>query len=409
MSTISASTSATTKPSQTNLVRKLLRERCSTAYKSILSTADGGIHIAGNQAEIRTLTAVFELQRLELHSDLHDERIDHNLIASLIYELSSKACSVNHRALNVLIDQEVHLRLLAAAIRLYKYYGKALEHQIHRHVSRNLSLLAITMDQNRRGTDERFKIEEYNVDFLLDHCQNLLLGTDTTDSLGRLIARRAISSMDTPTCAIEREAQLQARSLEIHQSQRIRPKWHDEYMQLEDACSSVFASDIRIRGSNNVDAILQETTALTQLLRDSLESYLPRPQKGQSKFNKVMKRAVNTLAHASSDAASNLHRLEYLHYGLVDLLYQLSFRCRKRARVEYFTECVQVIRLILERSHSNVGLLLKVTDLWNRILDLGDRDDLVYGEQDDRETIGVWISEHLDATEVRDYSAMFLT
>jgi hypothetical protein len=412
MSTISASTSATTKPSQTDVVRKLLRERCSTTFKSILSQADDRFRTrnVGNQAEMRTLTAVLELQRLELHSELQDDRIDHDLIASLIYELSTRSYLTDHRALNHPHDQEVHLRLLAAAIRLYKYYGRSLDHQIHQNVHRNLSRSANTMD--RGGPDEQFRIEESNVGFLIKHCQHLLLSIDPTDSLGRLISRRGISTMDTHnSVSIEHETQLQTRSLEIHQCQRTRPQWHNEYMQIEDACTSVFASDIRIRGSSNVEAILQETIALTRLLRDSLEVHLPRRQQPHSKLNKVMKRAVNVVANAnlSSDATPNPQQVEYLHYGLMDLLYQLSFRCRKRSRVACFTECVQLIRLILERCPPSVGLHLKATDLWNRILDLGDIDHIVYGEQDDREAIDTWIGEHLDATEARDYSTMFFT
>ena len=292
-------------------------------------------------------------------------------------------------------------------IRLYKYCGRALDQQIHQDVYRNLNRLTDILKHNRRGTDERLKVEEFNADFLLKHCQFLLLSIDSTESLGRSIARRAILTMDTHT-GIEPDAQLQSRALEIHQSQRIRPKWHDEYMQLEDACWSAFAGDIRIRGSSNVDAILQETIASTQLLRDSLEAHLPRRPPSQSKMNKVMKRAVNNLANGGSETAPNQEQVDYLHYGILDLLYQISFRCRKRSRVECFTEYVQLIRLILERCHSNAGLHLKATDLWNRILDLGDTDGIGYGDQDDRETIHGWISDHLDATEAPDYSTMFL-
>ena len=360
-----------------------------------------------NADSIRTLMAAFELQRLELHSEFGDQHHnDQGPLASVIHELATRSYFTDHRSPNLLIDQELHLRLLAAAIRIYKYNGRSLDRQLHQDVYQGLNRLDRMLADNRKGTDERFKVEESNVDFLVKHCEYLLLSVDNKESLGRSIARRAILAMDEAGGGAEPHPQLQLWSLEVVQRQRTRPLWHDEYLHLEDACWAVFSGDIRIRGSSNINALLEEATSATFLLSNSLEAYLPQRQQQQSKVNKVMKRAVRGFANEVQTTGQSEKQIKYLYYGILDLLYRLSFRSRKRSRVKCFTEYVRIIRIVLERCPPSAALRIKATDLWNRLLDLGDKDGIGYGEEEDRQVVHDWISEHLDETEAPAYSTL---
>jgi hypothetical protein len=49
----------------------------------------------------------------------------------------------------------------------------------------------------------------------------------------------------------------------------------------------------------------------------------------------------------------------------------------------------------------------KATDLWNRILDLGEIDHIGYGAEEDRQAIHSWISRHPNDTEPQEYSAVY--
>jgi hypothetical protein len=373
-----------------------------------LPQTENGIRGSWNADSVRTLIAVFELQRLELHSEVEDQHIDHGLLARVIHELATRSYFTDHRSPSLLIDQELHLRLLAGAIRLYKYNGRSLDHQVHQDLYQGLSRLARMLEDNRKSTDERLKVEESNVDFFLKHCEYLLLSIDNTESLGHSIARRAVLTMDTAGGA-EHHPHLELWSLEVIQRQRTRPKWHNEYLHLEDACWAVFASDLRTRGSSNINALLEEAITATSLLRNSLEAHLPQKQQPQSKVNKVLKRAVSGFANGVPDASQGEEHIEYMHYGILDLLYRLSFRCRKRSRIKCFAEYVRIIKIILERCPATAGLRTKATDLWNRLLDLGEKDGIGYGEEEDRQAVHGWTSQHPDETEALEYSASSFT
>ena len=180
--------------SQPNVIRMLLRERCTTAIKLHLPRI--GTRFAGtlSEASIRILMAVFELQRVELLSELEDQYIDNSAVLDVIYELSTGSYFSDLHSPSFLLDMDSHLRLLTSALRLYKFHGKSLDQQICQEIYRGIQGLLSTFENNRQWSDAKFKIEEYNVDFLFKHCFCLLQSIDNTDCLSRAVARRTESS-----------------------------------------------------------------------------------------------------------------------------------------------------------------------------------------------------------------------
>jgi hypothetical protein len=374
--------------------------------KSLLPGTDGDIRGIWNQEMITTLMAVFELRRVELHSDV-DKAMDNgcDTIARVIHELATRTYFTDHRSPNLLVDLEIHLRLLASAIRVYKYCGRCLDRQIHQDVHQGLETLANTLTVNRRGTDERLRVEESNSAFLLKHCQYLLLSIDNSGALGRTVARRAVMKLED---SVEMDQAYLGGSrfgLEILHRQRLRPRWHDEYQHLEDTCWSIFAGDIHgLRGrGRDVDTILEETNAAMQLLQDSMKA-LPTPLAQSQRTARKLRHVVQVAKKATDEEYYDEN--DNLRYGILDLLHQLSFRTRKRSRVRCFAEYVHLLRMILEQSPSTV-LRTKATDLWNRILDLGEKDGIGYGHEDDRQAIHCWISRHHEESERLEYSAAY--
>lgn len=92
--------------------------------------------------------------------------------------------------------------------------------------------------------DSRSRIQR--LDFSSNIFQYLVLSIDNSESFGRSVSGRAVLARDMPA-GVGYHPQLQLWSLEAIQRQRTRPKWHDEYLHLEDACWALFVSDIGMR------------------------------------------------------------------------------------------------------------------------------------------------------------------
>jgi len=137
-----------------------------------------------------------------------------------------------------------------------------------------------------------------------------------------------------------------------------------------------------------------------------MESHLARQRRSRGKLHRFVKSMVGNLTNLVAQRGPYEEHAEYLHYGILDLLYQLSFRLRRRARQQCFLDYVKVIRMVLERSSIPI-LHWKATDLWNRILLLGEKDDTCYGNEADREAIAYWSREHLDAVESKKNSKLY--
>jgi hypothetical protein len=400
-------TATPTSPTYTFLVRRRLRERCIAVLENFLQPDEDSSIKISREDRIRALTAVFELQRVQLHSDLEDQQIDFNIIANVIGELANGAYLPDHRDPRLLIDMEAHLQLLASAIRLYKYNSRSLDQDIHHDVLQGLKRLSDIIEENRSRRDEQLRIEEFDVIFLLKHCQFLLLSIDNSGSLGRTVARRAILAVDDVHNGDKHPYQdLKWVAAGILNRHRLRPRWHDEYIHLEDACRSLFVRDLRLGGSRDrdtdIEALLEEATAAAHILREAMEAHLTQPRQ-QSRVNMIIK-VVGSKATKQETRAHD-EQIDFFIYGILHLLYQLSFHCRKRSRFRCFVEYVRMIRMVLERSHSSAVILRwKASDLWNRMIDLGDKDGLRYGEDEDRQAIHCWMHQHLHDSEAIEYS-----
>jgi hypothetical protein len=408
--TVSEATSALS--SHSVKVLRLLRERCIASLRMLLPQPDSNARGVWSEESIRSLTAVFELQRVEFHSELEEQHIHNSLVAKVIEELATRSYFHDPRSDTLLFEMEAHLRLLAAALRLYKYHGKSLDQQLHQEVYDGISKISSIFENNKEGRDGKRRIEDRDVAFLIKHCQFLLISIDSSASLARQLARRAIIGVDGALAGFGSQYQeIRPAVAKIIKRQRSRPKWHEEYTQLEDACWTVFASDIRMRGLQSdvdIETLIDEARLTTSVLCDSFEAYhIPK----QSKLNAFIRQTKGRATELLQESGPFEEHSEYMRYGILDLLYQLSFRIRKRARRACFIDILKVIRRILEQSEPSIAELhLKAIDLWNRVILLGEKDRCVYGTDEDCHAIGKWIKSHVkvgidyDVSEGYDHS-----
>jgi hypothetical protein len=390
---------SSTLSSEQSLIRRCLRRRCTSELLRLIPQSDAPARGVWNDETIRTLTAIFELQRVELHSELEEEHIHNTIIAKWLEALTTREYFHDPCSDSLVLDMEAHCRLLASVLRTFKYHGKSLRHELHQEIYRGLNVLANVFQKNQSRRDEQLRVEDRTVAFLIKHCQYLLVSIDSDRSPARELARRAIVGFDGALAGLGQQYhELRPRILEMIQRQRQRPKWHKEYVELEDACWSVFASDIRMRSvdptSNNDDRFVEEAEFVVSLLRSSLEVYLSQNPE-QRRTPNILRQFVGQATDILQDAGPFEEHPDYFLFGILDLLYQLSFRIRKHGRKQCFVDYMKIIRLTLEhRRHCKTGLHLKATDLWFRLIILGNKDREVYGDEEDRLTISKWLNQN---------------
>lgn len=397
---------------QSKLVLQRLRHLCIQALEKSLPQPDSSARGVWNEEIIRTLTAVFELQRVELHSEVDLQRLDITLIARVIEVLASTSYFPDFRSPILPHLMEPHLRLLAAALRLYKYNGRSLVHELHTAVYKNITRLSEGFRRYRSNRDPSVRVDDWNVDFLLKHCQYLLLSIESSESLTHKIAKRAVISFDTAMAGVAHNYQnIRPALMEIIKRKRSRARWHDEYTHLEDACWMVLAGDVRARTDDShagVAALLEEASIATDLLRDSIEFHVTKQQRQSGPVKRLVRRTINRAAEVLQEAGPAEEHEEYLRYGILDLVYQLSFRIRKRSRQECFGQFLKIVRIVLEGSPASMDLLqVKATDVWNRIWELGEKDHEVYGSDEDRAAIRNWTEDHNAKIENYEYSILY--
>jgi hypothetical protein len=405
--TITSVTSAPT--AQSMLVLQALRDVCTEALRRCLPQPDSITRGVWNDGIRRTIMAVCELQRVEveLYTELDRQRLDITLLARVIEVLATKHHFPDFKSPTLPLELEPHLRLLALALRLYKYNGRSLQHTLHTTVYEGITDLSVAYNQNREHCDTKYRVDDLNVLFLLKHCQYLLLSIDSTESLTQKIATRAVISFDeTMTGLGQGYHNIRPTLMEIMKRKRSRGKWHPEYVDLEDIFGMVIAGDVRARsGQSPVEVVMEEASIATAMLHASMKFHLEHQVKTESILLVVGKAVAQVTENFQASGPAEEHS-EYLPYGILDLLYQLSFRIRKRSREECFFQMLKTIRIVLEQS-SSPTLHVKATDLFIRICKLAEKDQIVYGSDDDHKTIQLWIQQNEGKAEIRENSVQY--
>lgn len=402
---LTATTSESAVSAHSRLVLDRLRYHLTEALRNALPQPDARVRGIITDEIIATVAAVFELQRVELHSDETDiQRLDITIVASAIELLAKTSYYPDFRSPTLPVEMEPILRLLAAALRLYKYNGKSLEHKLHTEVYQSIVRLSKQFKAYRSERKADVKVDDWNVDFLLIHCQYLLASIDSSETLTRRVGRRVIIAFDAAIAGVGGHYHnIRPALMEILKRKRSRPRWHEEYTDLEDSCWIVLASEVQARSAGDreldIQAILGEAKTVTCLLEDIIDLRLVKTQKG-GQLKKVVGKAFGMASELLQDSGPYEEHPEYLPYGILDLIYQLCFRIRNRSRPECFGKFLKVIRMVLERSPLSVDLLhAKATDIWNHICELGRRDREEYGDDEDRDAITNWIRQHPDKVE----------
>jgi hypothetical protein len=386
--------------SESEMLRNQVRQRCNDVLNRLFPEHGKDSLGDWNQEDVFELSSIFELARVARHAETEKPLMSKHTILRVLNKLATGGLFHDHGD-SSLFEMEDHLRLLSAVLRLYKYEGTSLTHNIRDALYNGLNELRASFDDDRRNCPSEKQIENMNVAFLLQHCQYLLVSIKDSESLGTTIANRFFLGVDAVLSTYGSQfVEAKQNIRDIAKYQRSRPKWHDEFMRLEDICFSIYArkTGLEMEAATNKteserEIISDEERDTALIIRDSLEDVLVTEPSRMYKFLEGWQKGLGRITQRAFSSGSYEENPEYFKYGVLDLLYQLSYRMQDRNVC--FPEFIGVIKLILERSHKSANSLhRKAIDLYRRINELGKEDDILYGSDCERQFIDEWYSQH---------------
>ena len=403
-----ATTSTST---ESELLRSHLREKCNEALNRLFP--DAGINEVSdwNSDDVMLLHAIFELARVARHAETTNPLLPRHTILRVLNKLAT-ATPFQDISSDSLIELEQHLRLLAVALRLYKYERTSLGHKLRDDLYQGITRLSDKFSDDRRNCPPNLRIERWNVAFLLQHCQYILTSIEDSYSLAKTAASKVLMLIDGTLNGYGGQY-TEARRLgrEVARRHRTRSKWHDAYMRLEDLCFAIYARGVGIESEPAVArdelAELESEEKETSLdLRDALEDELINEPGSHYTLVKGMKRLVGQTTQIAMESGPYEENAEYFKYGILDLMSELCYRIRNRSPC--FEEFVAILRLALQNSHKSANLIhRKVIDIYQKILEFAENDGVIYGKLEDCSAIDEWMGRHANEFEVPETSKMY--
>lgn len=172
---------------------------------------------------------------------------------------------------------------------------------------------------------------------------------------------------------------------------RSREQWHDDYLEMEKICFESSTNELDARAQSSPDALAKELKTIIAI-RDKLEVKFIR---GYGRMHTTLwrlKKVIGKATLCSQASGPYEENAEYYKYGLLELMYQLSFLIHNREAC--FDEMVGAVKTVLEGSHKSADLLhLKAIEIYYRISNLGQSDGKHYGKVEERKAIQKWLKD----------------
>lgn len=351
----------------------------------------------GSENRIIDLTAVFYRSRIA--SLDHPPLLDRNVYYDAIDQLfKHQPFQYSHEESAVHIRQ--FLTLLAEALRSFSKQVYALEHDVRNRWYEGVTNLYKITKRTRRDCPAEFHIEHADNLFFLKHIQYLVLsikdgysGGEKLSEFGGHVIRGAlygyshqfVEAADSAKDALSRK--------------RKREEWHSDYIGLEQRCFTAVAQSVE-NGNERARNELGATIAL----RNALEKEIVKDGNNICGLTRELKALRGRIGQSLQSSGQYEEHDDYFKYGLIDLMYFLSFRVRNRKAC--FDEMIGAVHEILERFEVSDNLLRKIIDLYRQLNYIGKSDGITYGKQNEHDAIKQWITEHQTAVESPESSKL---
>lgn len=309
---------------------------------------------------------------------------------------------------SALPDMRRYLTLLAEVLRSFKEDVKALQHDIRDKWYDGINNLDDVVQRARRTCPAEYQIESWDVAFLVKHCQYLIVGIQDSHSKGEKLYEsggQVVKGVLQGYGNQYADAWITAKTLLSRK--RKSEDWHRSYIELEQLC---FTTSARLDDPKRLEMTPPTDWDETELdaviaLKDSLDDEL---MKDVGMLSQMLKNTGARIGQALQASGPYEEHAHYFKYGILDLLYCLSFRVTNRKAC--FAEMVGAIQLVLERSHGAARMLhIKAIDLYYRINDFGNMDHINYGSAEERESIDLWITQHAAEVGSKEAESKYVT
>lgn len=252
---------------------------------------------------------------------------------------------------------------------------------------------ATTLDQDgqwaRKNCPPNLQIEKWDVLFLIKHIQYLVLSIrdsfssgDKLFEFGGQMIRGALQGYGSQYV----DAIATAKDL-LHRK-RTRAKWHEHYLSLEEKCFKAVAHPLESGPNREAKRATDELNAIIAL-RNGLEEEIHH----HSGFQRGLRSVGGFVGRSLQSSGSYEENDYYFAYGLLNLLYIMSFRVRNR--VPCFEEIIGAVFHTLERSpRSTSHLHRKAVDIYQRIVEQGALDGVTYGKSAEVDAINQWLAQN---------------
>ena len=304
-----------------------------------------------------------------------------------------------------------YLLLLSEILRSFAQDVQKLKHEIHQRWYDGISALNQYAEEAMFDCDKKYQIDAWDTVFLLQYTQYLLTRiedsynlTDTLFERTKFMAMAALLTYNKSWEAISAYKGL------IRKHRGAGP-WHEAFLDFEQMVFIASEKDVQsgiVSISGATDLAHRTTIELVDILDSELR--LP-PASTLTSLGKQIKRTFSTLYGAISKRAMSAGPYEthnyYFVYGILNLLYSLSFRVAKETRPRCYAEMIGVIRRVLETTNDvPLQVYRKASDLYNYIVWTAERDNESYGKLEDLAAIAAWIKRNGGKSEEVEHSKL---
>src|SRR5271156_957595 len=370
-----------------NLDDQVLRYECSKLLKLIFHDPR---NIDCTDDDVLKLLAIFRQHRYALRSN--KPRLPTPTRFLTVDKLTLGVPFYWYDQDTALIDFRRYSLLLSEAFLSIEKQGVAVDHQRRNQWYEGVNKLDDTLTRSRNEVKPELSIEAWDAAFVLKHVQYLLIAMQDAYSLLDHVKEKGtlavLAGIGIAGASHNHEGGAAIKNtLELARIKRLRPKWHDDYLlQLKN-----FIEIFDLHGSGEVVSVEElnkkELNAVTEL-RKCLEQRTSMGMPNVPRFRKLFNRMAGEASKQLLQAGPYEESEEYFLYGLLDLLYQSTFRIENRSAC--FHEIIGAIYTILEHTPEYAERLhRKAIDVYRRIMGLGD-----YGNKEECAAIEKWMKLH---------------
>lgn len=398
MTTKRSSTSDTGTITSPEEESEILHSQCIETVKNLFPDgADVGIC---KTSDVLKLTAIYREDRIAQR--LHTPRLPRKTKVYSLNTLVKGAPFHDYHPKTGLIDLRRYLKLLVESFRSFKEENTAVDHAVREKWHEGINRLDAIAHRAWRDCPPHLLIELWDTTFLLHHAHNLLISVQDSFSRTERLVERGENVVDAALNIYGNQLVDGRKNVfNVLHRHRSRAPWHNDYMKLDERCFETFAET-----GGTLGARAKRELETTIALRDRLDDELIQ---GHGAINNATQKLKNFFGMATKKVQSagpyeeNANSFEY---GLLDLMYQISFQLQNRTGC--FKEMVGGIRTVLERSLKSANLLhRKALDVYHRIIQLGEEDKETYCTAEDRAFIEKWKKEHSKEVDAIDISKRY--